>query len=454
MSTLTPYWSDEVSRINTASSAAQAELSTMRSDVQAARQALRDATDEIKKQNDLLVVIRQKLALIPSPADGDPLLVALSNALIALAKAQSDQVHADLLARTLQAQNKRLDTRVADLANELADAKAQAGKAADSAADRQKVIDALSIGAWKTVATEATKALVDFGAIATSRVEASFPASNPATPVLLPRVRARRDIAAKLAQGQQDVADAAFTASHDALAQAQQAFDQAWADVRAYFDLTSMLAADRLTLKSLASLPAVNPILTPAQQARLHDASKIADRETALGLLKAVDVLDEAVRSTQAAYDDAYNKAIAAKPDASLADLQATDLKTPLKNLNKALADRSAAEGALTSDGKYADLQAWIAAIPDTLFNALDQLDSATARLNQLKGPPVATDLIATLASKETDLVTALTAARLAQRQQAAAERGWLASQDKADATQDAVQRLASVAARSTLPAL
>lgn len=460
MSTLTQYWSDEVSRINTALTAAQADLSARRADGQAARQALRDATDEIKKQNDLVADIRQKLALIPSPADGDPLLVALSKALVALAKAQSDQVQADLLLRTRQAQSSRLDTRVSDLANELADAKAQGKKAADSADERKKVIDALSIGAWKTVATEATKALVDFGAIATSRVEVSFPASNPATPVLLPRVRARRDIATKLLQGQQDVAEAAFKASHDALGQARHAFDQAWLAVRAYFDLTPSLAADRLTLKALASLPAPNagtntyPILTPAQQARLHDPAKIGDREAALGLLKAVDVLDEAVRSTQAAYDDAYNKAIAAKPDASLADLQAADLKTPLKNLNKAITDRAAAEGALIADGKYADLQAWIAAIPDTLFNALDQLDNATARLNQLKGPPVATDLIATLTAKETDLVTALSAARLAQRQQAAAERGWLASQDTADATQDTVLRLANAAARSTLPAL
>jgi len=460
MSTLTTYWSDEVTRINTALTAVRADLATRRSNLLAARQALRDATDAIKAQNDALTDIRKKLALIPSPADGDPLLVALSTALIALAKAQSDQVKADLSAQSLKAQVVQLEVREPALVAELAEANTQATKATTTAADRKKITDALSTGVWKTIATDAAKALTDFSATATSRVEVSFPAKVPASPVLLPRIRARRDIAKALLAGQSTIAATAYTASHDALGKAQQAYDKAWADVRAYFDLAPRMADDRLALKALASLPAPNagtstyPILTPAQQARLHDATKITARETTLALLAAVDTLDETVRAAQAAYDDAYNTAIAAKPDASLADLLLADLKTPLKDLNKAIGDRTVAENKLTADAGYADLQAWIAAIPDTLWDALEQLDSAKARLTTLKGAPVGTDLIATLVSKESDLATALTAARLAQRKQAAAERGLQASQDAVAATQDTALRLARSAARSTLLAL
>ena len=460
MSTLTPYWSDEVTRINTALTAVRADLATRRSNLLAARQALRDDTDAIKVQTDALTDIRKKLALIPSPADGDPLLVALSTALIALAQAQSDQVKADLSAQQLKAQAAQLEAREAALVADLAEAQAQATKATNTAADRKKITDALSTGVWKTIATDAAKALTDFSTTATSRVEVSFPAKDPMAPVLLPRIRARRDLAKALLTGQSTIAASAYTASHDTLGNAQQAYDKAWSDVRAYFDLAPRMADDRLVLKALASLPAPNPgtstypILTPAQQARLHDATKITAREATLGLLLAVDTLDEAVRATKAAYDDAYNTATVGKPDASLADLQAADLKTPLKNLNKAIADRTVAEGKLTADAGYADLQAWIAAIPDTLWDALDQLDGATARLTTLKGAPVGTDLIATLASKESDLVTALTAARLAQRQQVAAERGLQASQDALAAIQDTALRLGRAAARSTLPAL
>lgn len=459
MSTLTQYWSGEVTRINTALTSVRADLATRRANWQAARQTLRTASDDVQTATFALADIRKKLAAIPLPADGDPLLIALSDTLVALHEAQSGQVKAEWLAQTLKAQIMRLEAREAALVADLVEAKAASTQAIASAADRKKVIDALSIGAWKTVATDATKALVDFGATATSRVEVSFPAKVPATPLLLPRIRARRDLTRALQGGQIATAAAAHAASHDTLGQAQDAFDQAWAAVRAYFDLTSRVADDRLSLKALASLPAPNPpstypILTPAQHNRLHDPLKLTARETTLGLLKDVDLLDEAVRAAQAAYDAAYNVAIAAKPDASLADLHATDLKTPLKNLNKAIGDRTLAENTLTADGGYADLQAWIAAIPDTLWDALEQLDTAIARLTQLKGPPVATDLIATLATKETELVAALDAARLAQRQQAAAERGWQASQDALAATQDTAARLARSAARTTVFAL
>lgn len=459
MSTLTQYWSDETTRIQTALAAVRAERATTQSDWQSARQSLRTLADTLQTAYAAVAEIRKQLAAIPMPADGDPLLQQLSLELIALNTAQAAQAKAEWLVQRLQAQLARLEAHEAALQAELSDAKAQADQATKAADERQRIATALTTGIWKNVATDAAKALTDFAATATSRVEASFPASDPTKPLLLERVRARRDIAKALANGHAGNTQTAFDASHDALAKAGAAFDKAWADVRAYFDLSPRMADDRLALKSLASLPAPNPpttlpILTPAQHKVLHDATKIAARETTLALLKAVDDLDETVRAAQATYDDAYNTAIAAKPDDSLAALLAGDLKVPKQNLDKAIADRATADAALKASAGYADLQSWIAAIPDTLWEALEQLDTAKSRLGTLKGPPVAAALLATLATKETDLVTALSAARLAQRKQAAAERGWRMSQDALAAAQATAPRLARAAGRGTAFAL
>lgn len=459
MSTLTQYWSDEAARIQAVLTTVRADKATTLDNWQKARKNLRDLADTVETAKAAVEGIRKKLAAIPTPADGDPLLVQLNHELIALREAGAIQAKTEWMAQTLQAQLTQLEVREAALVADADAAKTQAEQALKAAAERVRIGTALTAGVWKDIATDAAKALTDFAATATARVEASFPASDPTKPLLLERVRARRDLARALVTGQRSNLTAAFNASHDALAKAQAAFDQAWADVRAYLDLAPRMADDRLTLKALASLPAPNPpatlpILTPAQHQMLHNAAKIGARETTLALLKKVDVLDEAVRAAQAAYDDAYNKAIALKPDATLADLHAADLKTPLETLTKAISDRNVEEGKLKADAGYADLQAWITALPDTLLDALDQLDIAKARLTTLKGAPVATDLLATLAAKETDLVTALAANRLALRKQAAAERGWQASEDALGAAQTAAPRLARAAVRGTAFAL
>lgn len=455
MSTLTPYWSDEVTRIKAALSAARLAGKTARDQWQKAREALRKASDLVQTRTVALAAVRKQLAGIPMPADGDPVLVQFSDALIALNEAQSTQAKADRDVQLRKAQSAQSDVREAALVADLTEAQAQLAQAVAQAADHLKVTDALSTGLWKTVATEATKALLDFAPTATARVELSFPSSDPALKYLLTRVRARRDLAKAWVQGDGDVAVDAYTASHDTLGLAQQAYDTAWRDVRAYFDLAQRWADDRLTLKALASLPAPNPpdtlpILTLAQHKRLHDPAKLGPRETTLALLKVVDDKEESLRVAQAAYDTAYNAAIAAKPDASLADLQAGDLKTVLKAVTDKTQERDDAHDLLWANVGHGELQAWLAAIPDTLLDALDQLDNAVSRLGKLKGPPVASDLLATLATKETELVTALGLARLAQRKQAAATRGWQASVDTLAVAQDTAVRLARAAARGT----
>lgn len=458
MSTLSTYWSDEVTRIKATLAATRLELASARQAGIASRQTLRDTSALVQTRSEALVVIRKLLGGIPVPADGDPLLAQLSDALIALSDAQSQQAKAERSAQALKAKAALLEARETALVADLAQAEAQGAKAVAAAADRQKVADALSTGLWQTVAVDAAQALSDFAATATSRVESSFPTSDPAAKYLLTRIRARRDLVRTQLSEQATVVAAAHTASHDALGQAQQAHAQAWAKVRAYIDLAPRWADDRLTLKALASLPAPNPptfpILTPAQHKRLHDPVKLGPRETTLALLKAVDDKEEALRLAQAAYDTAYHAAIAAKPDASLTDLHAGDLKTVLKAVTDKTTERKDAQDLLRADPGYGDLQAWLAAIPDTLWEALDQLDTAVASLNKLKGPPVAADLLATLATKETALVSALSAARLAQRQQDAAERGLQAALDAQTAAQDTAVRLARAAARSTVYAL
>ena len=72
-------------------------------------------------------------------------------------------------------------------------------------------------------------------------------------------------------------------------------------------------------------------------------------------------------------------------------------------------------------------LNEWFAAVPDTLWEALESLDTALGRLEKLHGPPTPNGLVTAMNNAESSLMTALDAARTAQRKtlgsEAAAQR-------------------------------
>lgn len=436
MATLTQYWTDEVTRLDTALRAEQAAVATLGNDLAAAQAAQRASADAARHAADDLAAARRALAAIPMPADGDPLLRRMEEALVALATANGRLADGELAVQRRRAGLAAHQERAAELASELDAARRALAQASQDAVVRAAMADALISGSLAGLAADATAALGSFGADARARVEGEFPASGTAEKDLLKRVRARRAIVEASVSSAATVEAVAFTASHDAVGQAQRAFDAARQALAARFQAASALATDAATLERLAALPAALPptrfpILTPWQRARLHDASRQSARESALVKLKAVDDAQLALRSAQASYDQALYAARQAEPDATLAQLEATTLSAPRAALDGKAADLASARAALDA-GERALLQSWLAAVPDTLWEALDGLDGALARLTRLQAPPTAATLLAELDSAEAALVGKLSAARLAQRKVAAAS----AAQRRASADQ------------------
>ncbi len=453
MPTLTQYWNDEASRLDLALVAEQASLATLRNALTLAQASQRAAADAARSQADAVAAARRALAAIAMPADGDPLLVRMEDALIGLAAARVALANGELAVQRLRADVAARQGRAGALASELAEARRMLGQATQDAATRTTMGDALTTGSLAGLAADAAAALTGFGADARARVEGEFPASGTAAKDFLKRVRARRAIIEASATSAAGVETAAFTASHAALAQAQRAFDTALQAVSARFQAGSALAADVATLERLAALPVAVPptsfpVLTPWQHARLHDASRKSAREAALAKLKAVDDAQLALRSAQASYDQALHAAMQAEPDATPAQLDATTLSVQRAALDGKAADLEAARTAVDA-GERASLQAWFAAVPDALWEALESLDSALARLTLLSGPPAAATLLADLDAAEAALASALSAARLTQRKAAGAGAAHLRASAAQLAESETQRQRADAVARS-----
>ena len=99
--------------------------------------------------------------------------------------------------------------------------------------------------------------------------------------------------------------------------------------------------------------------------------------------------------------------------------------------------------------GERASLQAWFAAVPDALWEALESLDSALARLTLLSGPPAAATLLADLDAAEAALASALGAARLTQRKAAGAGAAHARASDAQLAESETRRQRADAVARS-----
>ena len=423
--TLAQYWTDEVTRLSARLVTQRAEVAAQRATLLAAQAVKLSASDALRTQAAAVDAARKALAGIPMPADGDPLLAAMELALVALADAQAALASADFVAQAASAELKRQQAQESDLDAELAAAKATLVRETLALAARQAMIDKLTTGSLATLVADATTVLAASETTARARVEGEFPSSATNAKNFLKRVRARRGIVEDSLKTAGVVEAAAYAADTSALAQAQRAFGAAADAVRVAAESAPQLDADKATLVRLAALPAATattfPIVTRWQHGRLHDASKKTARETALAKLTDVDAALIATRTAQQAYDTALHVAMKVEPDKTQAQLDATTLTTERGTLTTKLADLTTARGAMTVD-ELAAVSTWFAAVPEKLWEELDKLDIALARLTALVGPPTPADLITALTAAQTALTAALTADRLATRQQAAAD--------------------------------
>ena len=461
MSTLTQYWSDEASRLDQTLGAVRTDTGKARVAQAAAQTQSRLAADAVRAASDAVAVARKALAGIPTPADGDPLLLAMSQALIAWHEALHAQASADLALQATKAELERLQALDAALLLELAEVKAAQQLESKASLQRATAVAALSVGGtWASLAADAAQALSDSETGARSRVEGEFPTNATANKNFLARVRARRALVLDSAAQAQDVATTGQAASTTALAMAQRQFDQAWQTVRSLVDTAPRLADDRDTLVRLAALPAPHPtapvsypILTPAQHDALFNAGLKSAREAVLVKLSIADGAEDDWRKAQSVYDKALNAALKANPGKSVVDLNGAEVKTEFDDLTAKAGIRTTKRTDLTSDAAaYATLQAWFATVPELLWDTLDQLDNAIARLNVFKGGPTPAQRLQDLAARETDLVTALSAASLAARTQRIAEQATLRALGQSQAEQATAARRAKAASRDTAP--
>ncbi|QNM98647.1 hypothetical protein [Chitinimonas koreensis] len=414
--TLIGFWTDEVGRLDAALTAARGRLASTQAAEQVAIAAYAGSAAQLQAARDQVEAIRKQLAAIPLPADGDPLLIAMRDALIAWRQAGANHAANEAAKRRLGEQRAADAARVNETAARLADARA-ALAAAQPAHDQRQAWAAAPLASYKS---QAQAALTDFEAAARGKVEADFPSNADDKRSFIKRVRARRALADTLRANAAARAAAALagntawnessTRQIDKLAALQATFDAAVAALQAYAQTQPAVAQARDALKSLAELP--GSALTAAQKAVLisADATLTDAREDALEKLKTRDDKQAALDAADLAYQNALFAARAAEPDKTDAALRAADptLQTKFDAVGTLAGELGAAESALAADLPL--LSAWWVAVPDALWDRLDRLDAAVATLGPIKDATVA-DIKSAVVNAETALAAALDAA-------------------------------------------
>jgi hypothetical protein len=452
--TLEQYWIDEVTRLDARLIAQKAEVTAQRTAVSAAQTAQRAAAKAVQTETDNVAAARKALAAIPMPADGDPLLVAMEDALVALAAAEVTLANADRDLLTATAELARKEAQLSSTEAARAEAERQRVQEQKARAARQVMIDRLTSGDLSTIAADAIAALTN-EPTARARVESEFPTNATAAKNFLERVRARRGIVRDALKNAEGVEAAAFTAYVSALAKADRDFVQAVAAVRTVTEAAPRLAADSATLARLAALPAPNPpdypILTRWQHERLHDATKKPDREDALAKLTDIDNAQVAVQTAQQTYDLALHAAMKAEPDKTQAELDSSTVSAQHDALEEKRGDLQDARDEMNA-AERETVQTWFEAVPDKLWDELEKLDTARARLGALSVAPTPGDLINTMQTAETALTTALTNARATARQQDGADVALKHASGQLNAERETVTSRAKAYAHSAVP--
>jgi len=408
---LTEFADREVADLKAALLTATAAVTSSRAALLAADSALKAAADDLAKANAKLAEIRRKLALIGMPADGEPLLTELRDAIIdqrgkVAALAIADLAQAKAAARLAQAQSllPALQTR-------LSAAEAAAKAAADAKKRRDKAIAEIAAEPLKDINQAATDALASPEyAAAKMRIEGALPAP-------LRGQAAARSQQALDAVGRAEARQAAARAESDGLAEEtglatdtlprlKRMEAGAEADLLRWVDgvprrMTTAVAA----LKRLATLNA--PPLTAEQKASI-DADATARGKAAQAEEK-WDAARVKVEDTLNALEIKRLELHAADPDVDTSTAEA-DPTTAIGKLrekwDKATADFGTEDGKFTAAMRTA-MARWRAAVPDSLWLEAEAFLAADADLKQLKTASAA-PLVAALKNAEAGELAAL----------------------------------------------
>lgn len=422
--TLSSFWNDEVSRLSTLLTKANLQVTTASTAENAASADLIAAGKKQDSAKAAVEAARKALAGIPMPADGDPLLINMRDALIALASANAEQVDKDAILRQARVARVNAATLVSSLTASLANASAEA-KTEKAAADQRLIwSNAAKAAPLKDLPTLATTALATYEAGAKTKVEGDFPNNTIDTDKdFLTRVRARRALAITAldktgnvftdAQSNSKTWEESSTRASAKIAALRRDFDSKVSALKAFFDAPARVKQAQEQLKTLDNRPA-SP-LTAAQKKVLISSDTVLTglREDTLKQLKTRDEAQATLFTAQEVYAKTLLTTLLANPGKTEAELVVSN--ATLKGKKKDITDALKAINDVNIDATFIanlpTLKAWFAAVPDVLWEQLETLDAASVDLNAVKAI-VPLTLISDIDAAEALLVAQLVAAR------------------------------------------
>lgn len=323
-----------------------------------------------------IAAMRAALAVVETPADGEPLLVQLGAKTIAHRAQQAALLESDRRVTTAASAESRAALGLRTARDLLKKAESNLETTNEEDAQRTALRDSLAGDPLSTLRSDASAALNTVPenepfTNARARIETDIPAA------LITRARERRaaagsysSLAGAALAAAQDVSDARL--SHQ-FRHAESALRSYVTQGRAGFDRASALLAR-------VANAAVSPV-TAEQSGRINDGAVVTAGTAAATAEKTRDDARAELDTKQSALDLAILAAKSADIDVD------PNVDADVQN---ATAERDAAQSAAdTADSAYtagmrADLDLWEAAVPDETWRLLDEFEAAAAILNEL----------------------------------------------------------------------
>jgi hypothetical protein len=451
--TLLQYWQQQLTIAQAAQAAAQSDLAAAQARVAAANKKLggdpaaapgplRDGDQKtLAATGAAIAAKRAELAAEISPPDAAALVDEI-NELIIVQRSQHGRLLDDLdeVADAQAAADAAAEAHAAAVARGSA-AQAAIGKAKADEERRATLKLAVTAAPLSTLKADATAFLGSSVVTnATTRIGTNFPAE------LLAIGDKRHDTRVNRAKGLAASAQAAEDALATELAtdgglvgkavQKQIAFARAQADLAAYVATAATRFAQAATimrkLDAIETAPAgsLPDVLTDPEKARVTALATLG--AAAEPTAEALDTSFNAIATADAALDAQILTAIAADPDTVDTDA------TVIAKRGAVTAAQSAFTSALAAFAARPDLDRWQAAIPDAAWKVLLDYEDGLDSLNDLAAADPAA-LATAMDTAESDYVTALQAAAVADRKVARLAGAVALRQQRLEAAQGAM---------------
>jgi hypothetical protein len=385
-----PYAQQRRTKVSSALDAAKLQLSQASTDIASQSGKLDAATAAFADLEDKIATIREKLAAVPTPADGDVLLAQLEKGIVDSRAKLAEITAAKIALADARARESSASADVAAFTRELAAAEELLKQAEPAGAARDKLIAGLD-GPLATIKSDAAKAIDETkpsGATfkkAKKRIEDDVPA-----PLLDRALKRRAAAAARItyATTSRQAAEAEVRKETDkngfsvAAASAAAALTRAEAAAREFVSSAKgRFDQANATLARVAD-KTVSP-LTPEQVARLNAPDPLkTSREDAAKEESDVAALEDTLRTTQEDLDKAIVDAKANPTD----PIKQAAVLTAQGEVGKAETNLDSAAAAYKG-GNSLVMNAWEAAAPDSSWRLLHEYAEAVDTLKNMPDP-------------------------------------------------------------------